>query len=630
MDCKKVTIMFNSIADITVESAEVKRIQRLVANNTQVSCVPHFKNISLRDMLKSVRRLTFDSISSNCFFNLTNLRELTINKTNLIEIKMEMFESLTSLEMLDISNNLISFFEANSFNSLLKLEKLNLSYNNIVIIQANLLKNLTNLKELYLDNEEDIENDQMIVEYNAFDSLKNLEVLRISCYRLPIYDDISGRISPFLSQSSKFLICLDNKPTETLFKNLTQLKKLSSSTHTELGINELNTLTKLEELSVKFKSDKSLQFQMFDLMTSLKILSIVIRDDVEKIDSRLFSKLCNLEELSLCVCAKQHAFSASFLKNSQLLKKLSLKGMHLNEDNITNFQYDEKVYEKSSENEDIFHIKSLKFTENRPLERLDGEHLFTSVHKSLRELDLETNPDINKFFKKSVFDSLINLKILNLDTCNLRDEHFENFIFENCSHLEELYLNDNLLERINSDWFRTLNNLKVLSIEMNGIRDLHADSFKNLKKLEELNLRNNRIERINQNIFNSQTILRNLILSDNDISYFDELSFDGLTHCLEELDIRANRIVSVKQSDFRLLSNLKVLLVNRQKANMDFDPTCLRHLKQLKHLFIHKDVDLKEYLYFEQAEIRLYTNFTNSTYFKNILNNNFLIEKDFD
>ena len=143
MVCKKVSVIFREIKEFYLELTSIKNFQSLsdiiIHNQSNL-----FNQFNLQDVLNNVSKITFDSISSNCYFNLYNLEELTITDTNMLEVKREMFESLVNLKVLDLSNNLISFIESNSFDNLLNLEKLNLNSNSIIIIQTNLLKRLKN------------------------------------------------------------------------------------------------------------------------------------------------------------------------------------------------------------------------------------------------------------------------------------------------------------------------------------------------------------------------------------------------------------------------------------------------------------------------------------------------------
>jgi hypothetical protein len=621
MVCKKVTVTFKEIKEIFLELNEIKNFQAPAERSMKTS-TELFRQLTLQDLLSNVTKLQFDSINCNSSFKLRNLQELIINQTNMVEVKVNMFESLDSLKILDLQNNLISFIESNSFNNLLKLEKLVLSDNSIIIIQTNLLKNLINLKELYLENDGD---DEMIIEYNAFDFLENLEILKISNYRLPMSDDIHHRISSFLSQSSKFLICLEQKPFKSLFTNLIQLKKFKLWVNSELDNNEFDTLINLEKLSLKFKSDKSIKSDMFDLMKNLRILNIHIIENLAKIDEKLFDKLFNLEELSLDVSTK-HSFSISLLNHLKMLGKVVFKGIELRESNIKFFKDDKKVFCRTNQ---VFDLKNLQLIENEDtLEHFQDENVFENL-ATLNELNLEANTLLDHVLNKNSFGSLRNLRLLNLNLCNLTNNSLNNRVFEGITSLEELYLNENSIENIDSDWFSHLQNLKVLSIEMNQIRTIGQNSFNSLENLEELNLSNNLISQIQTNLFVFQKNLKNLLLSENELVTLNEFSLKGLFK-LEELDLRANSIVSIKQNDFKDLTNLNVLLINRQKTIMDFDFGCLKFLKNLKHLFVQNNIDLKEYIYFERLDVNLHNKFLNTRYLKKIVNGNFLLEKDFD
>jgi hypothetical protein len=621
MVCKKVSVIFREIKEFYLELTSIKNFQSLsdiiIHNQSNL-----FNQFNLQDVLNNVSKITFDSISSNCYFNLYNLEELTITDTNMLEVKREMFESLVNLKVLDLSNNLISFIESNSFDNLLNLEKLNLNSNSIIIIQTNLLKRLKKLREFYKEDDDD--DNEMIIEFNAFDFLENLEVLKIRNYRLPISDDIKQKMSSFLSQSSKFLLCLEQKPNTSLFKNLTKLKNLKIWIQNELESNELGTLTNLEELSLRFKSEISIETHMFDLMKSLRVLKIKIIENMEKINERIFIRLLNIEEINLDMTVSK-PFSVTLLSHLNRLKRMTLRGLNLSESNVLMFKDFKKIFDLTN---NAFELKVLRNSKTFTLENIRQSNSFENL-EFLNELRIEDDPTLNENLNINNICSLKNLKILNLDNCNLRDDSFENNLFKISNCLEELYLNENLLTTVNSEWFVSLENLRILSLEMNQIRTINQYSFKSLKKLEELNLSNNQIDIIQPNLFISQNLLKNLLLNENELIILDEYSLNGLCN-LEEFDLRANKITLIKESEIRFLQNLNVLLINRQRSRLNLDFACLKCLKKLRHLFIDSKIELKEYIYFEYLKINLYKQFFKKVCFKKILNENFLLEKAFD
>ena len=621
MVCKKVSVMFREISEFYLELTSIKNFQSLseitIQNQSNL-----FKQFSLQDVLNNISKITFDSINSNFYFNLNNLKELTITDTNMLEVKREMFESLVNLKVLDLSNNLISFIESNSFDNLLNLEKLNLNSNSLIIIQTNLLKRLKKLREFYIEDDDD--DNEMIIEFNAFDFLENLEVLKISNYRLPISDDIKQKISSFLNQSSKFILCLEQKPKTSLFKNLTKLKNLKIWIQNELESNELGTLTNLEELSLRFKSEKSIETYMFDLMKSLRVLKMKIIENMEKLNERIFIRLSNIEEINLDMSVSE-SFSVSLLSHLNRLRRMTLRGLNLSESNVSMFKDFKKIFDRTN---NVFDLKVLRILKTSTLENFPENNLFENL-EFLNELKIEDNPTLNENLNIYNISSLKNLKILNLDNCNLRDDSFDNNLFKIANSLEELYLNENLLTSINSEWFVGLENLKILSLEMNQIRAINQFSFKSLNKLEELNLSNNLIDIIHPNLFISQNLLKNLLLNENELINFDEFSLNGLCN-LEEFDLRANKIILIRESEIRFLQNLNVLLINRQRSRLNLDFACLKSLNKLRHLFIDAKIELKEYVYFENLQINLYKQFFKTVWFQKMLDENFLLEKAFD
>ena len=341
---------------------------------------------------------------------------------------------------------------------------------------------------------------------------------------------------------------------------------------------------------------------MFDLMKQLKILKISILDDVEKIDERLFAELCNLEELVVEANVEQ-PLSLNRLNHLKSLRKITVKGLNLTECNTMAFKHEEKTYECTATGLDL---QIIKFEES--------------------DLDFE-GFSFSGILDRSIFGTLKHLRILNMDSCNLEDEIFNNDLLADLAGLEELCLSGNSLEHVNIHWFRCLFNLKLLSLEFNRIVTIDKDSFTNLSNLQELNLSCNAIEQLQMDQFISLKHLKNLILFENPLQSLHEMCFNGLDS-MEELDLRSNKIASISSNDFKGLNRLNILLINNQKTRLKFDPACLKNVKNLKILFIDAYIDLKSYIFLENIEICLYTSF--NAHLKKLMNCEFLIEKDFD
>ena len=85
-------------------------------------------------------------------------------------------------------------------------------------------------------------------------------------------------------------------------------------------------------------------------------------------------------------------------------------------------------------------------------------------------------------------------------------------IFDGLTNLNELNLDYNKLEKIDSNTFERLINLEILSLQDNIIEEIEERSFESLKYLKELNLKFNRLKRIDFNTFHGLTKIETLSL----------------------------------------------------------------------------------------------------------------------
>ena len=103
-------------------------------------------------------------------------------------------------------------------------------------------------------------------------------------------------------------------------------------------------------------------------------------------------------------------------------------------------------------------------------------------------------------------------------------------IFQDVPKLEELYLEDNQIERIEPGAFVGLNGLKYIYLDNNLIHSLTKKTFVGLDQLLELNMVNNRIKYLPPFVFSEMENLNTIDLSSNKISMIDANAFSGLVN----------------------------------------------------------------------------------------------------
>lgn len=99
---------------------------------------------------------------------------------------------------------------------------------------------------------------------------------------------------------------------------------------------------------------------------------------------------------------------------------------------------------------------------------------------------------------------------------------------EDLSKLSELSLPDNHIETIDVNLFETCSNLTKIILNNNNLTKIDGETFKNLPKLSTLSLNNNQIESIDEKAFEGCSNLTELYLHDNKIKHVYRNTFEAL------------------------------------------------------------------------------------------------------
>ena len=160
---------------------------------------------------------------------------------------------------------------------------------------------------------------------------------------------------------------------------------------------------------------------------------------------------------------------------------------------------------------------------------------------SLRNIDLGHNSfsieNIAATFRRKQEPRIISI---HLDGNKLKlDGHLSVFP----KSVEYLWLNDNILKKIEADDFEGLTNLKYLRLGGNGLRSVASGAFDKLTQLTKILLDDNRITDLPTRIFQHNPKLEEIDLSNNRLRDFPDF---GGTARLYRLFLRRNRIKSVR------------------------------------------------------------------------------------
>lgn len=135
-----------------------------------------------------------------------------------------------------------------------------------------------------------------------------------------------------------------------------------------------------------------------------------------------------------------------------------------------------------------------------------------------------------------------------------------------------LDLPDNELTSVNflrKSGFETLTNI---SFSNNRIQRIETNTFGRLKNLRELVLSNNKLQSLDYQAFDNLENLRTLDLSNNRILYLQGAQFEGQMPQLIKLDLRGNNLQSVHAAAFKGLDVLLELdLSENRLTSVSFD-----------------------------------------------------------
>ena len=110
-------------------------------------------------------------------------------------------------------------------------------------------------------------------------------------------------------------------------------------------------------------------------------------------------------------------------------------------------------------------------------------------------------------------------------------------------------------DRVNPDWLKTVNSLKLRDA---GITGLKQGDFDNLTNLQELHLGSNQLKSLPEYVFDDLGNLDVLYLSNNDLSVLPQKVFFNLPN-MESLDLSGNRFSSLPSGIFSLSLSLETL-----------------------------------------------------------------------
>lgn len=449
------------------------------------------------------------------------LRTLDLSLNNLENLPFSVFSGLHNLTELSIQNNRIGFIADSALEGLVSLAIVRLNGNNMHSLPPDLFNETKLLREIYLQN-----NSINVLAPSVFSDLPHLTVLDLSANQLT-----SEWINPATFRGLFRLITLDmssNKLTKiepSIFKDLLNIQVIKMSDNHLRHIDEkaFNGLTKLHSLTLSNNRLVSLRPNVFMGLQGLKLLSIDY-NRIAKFDARTFSHCPKLEELflngnkldripqgladmpglrSLDLGENQ----IKQLDNGSFSEMANIYGLRLTENFIETIQ--RGIFDRMSSlqilnlsRNKIKHIETGAFDTNQNLQaiRLDGNQLknismlfihlpnlvwlnmsenqldefdYAMIPAQLQWLDIHANR-VRKLGNYFEIESQLSLTTFDASS-NLLTEITGSSI---PSSMEVMYLNDNLINKVQSYSFFKKPNITRVDLFGNKITTLDPNALR--------------------------------------------------------------------------------------------------------------------------------------------------------
>ncbi|XP_028043575.1 protein artichoke-like [Bombyx mandarina] len=477
------------------------------------------------------------------------------------------------------------------------------------------------------------------------------------------------RFTPILTPMEK-LVSLNMSNNFLSIAQLSNVHELPSLADIDLSVNnilEIQTIegqypyTSLRHLNLSYNYLVGLPDMIFDDFRLLESIDLS-HNSIEVLSSNTFEGTRKLLTLNL-------AFNRISDINTSLFRFVNLKELHLqnnrlvelkaNEfENLISLQYVDLSFNSIAVVEknvfwNLLNISQIDLSNNK-IQVIDDE-LFKNTttlktinfsNNNIKRLptDLFKGNDIARFeiqmnnlegsLKKGTFNGLKSVLHVRLDHMHIRT--IENFAFFGLDNAIILLLNDNEIENLSVNSFKTLRNLAHLDLSNNKIKHIqfetddllslhelllrnnflsyiNSDSFQGLNSLLYLDLSNNNISRLYSNSFASLKSLVNFEIGNNPlVGALEERSFDGLSS-LPTLDISGTLLTVIQNNSFEGMIKLKN--VNMSHSNIE---------RLQYNAFAHTgDMDTLDVSYNMLIEFNL-NNTQISSLTKLLLNNNFI------
>ncbi|XP_044738100.1 toll-like receptor Tollo [Chrysoperla carnea] len=389
------------------------------------------------------------SLPPELFTDTRDIKEMYLQNNSINVLAPGLFGELTQLLVLDLSKNELTAEWINSatFSGLLRLVVLDLSYNRISKLEAAVFRDLYSLQILRL-------NDNFIetIPENTFASLYNLHTLILSNNRLTIIES-----STFNGLYVLTLLSIDNNHIKTIqmdaLKNCTSLQDLHLNGNELLEVPQvLSEVPMLKTLDLGENHITSIANATFQNMQHLFGLRLT-ENNIGNISKGVFDKMAALKILNLSRNKIQKVEAGAFDANINL-QAIRLDGNYLTDIGNLFSKLPSLVWLNISDNQ---------------LEWFD----YALIPTGLQWLDIHANKiaELGNYFE---IESTLQLSTFDASSNKLTE--ITGSAIPNS--VEMLFLNDNLITKVQSYTFFKKPNLTRVDLFGNKITSLDPNSLR--------------------------------------------------------------------------------------------------------------------------------------------------------
>ncbi|CAH2047394.1 unnamed protein product, partial [Iphiclides podalirius] len=447
-----IDLSHNDIMSLPADSEilHLRRLTQLFLQNNKINELPGevFSDLlSLKVVNLSENAINY--LPESLFQNTREIREIYLRNNELEILPKRIFNRLEQLLVLDLSANKLKsdHIEDETFGGLIRLIVLDLSQNAIARVARTMFKDLFFLQILNLGN-----NTIGHVEDNAFSPLFNLHTLNLGENKLNAIEDYVFN-GLFILNKLNLNNNMLSYVSDNAFRNCSDLKELDLSS---------NRLTKVPEAILQLPFLKSLDlgenllteiantsFHNLSQLTGLRLID----NQIGNLTAGMFWGLPSLQVLNLAKNKIQSIETETFQRNAQL-EAVRLDGNFISDINGVFVSLTKLLWLNLSENHLVWFDYAF----------IPGNLKWLDIHANFIEI-------LGNYYKIQK-----ELHVTTLDASHNRIVALSGISLPNS--IELLFINNNIISKIETDTFRDKSNLTRVDMYANAIGTLDINSLR--------------------------------------------------------------------------------------------------------------------------------------------------------